>query len=367
MFQVSSGPGRPIATVVVAVLLVTAGCGGLAPDDSEWGVASDRGTYDVPERTADALQQTPTRAGPEFRRTTENHSVVVSSAEQFLFTDFRHVYRGESGADRPPVARTVAADLGADRYWITDGIEPDEDVYDRGRRYQSGSTVYRRIQGTNGTLSYRRVNDTGTAPRDVAVWAVRSLPDQVARYGLERNGTVTVRGTDLAKFTASEVPPELGCLPNDQPSPALRTVRTTRVVALVDGQGVIRRFECVYSGVLHTGDRYTERVIWTINRIGTTTVRPPAEGANVSSNEYRNGGDRTADIRTAVTTGAVSSDRNAGVHHGPGPRSDTTPSPTSMREIDLLHVNSEAQSASGSRAKPGSAEESRHDNPPALP
>ena len=208
---------------------------------------------------------------------------TLESTGQFVFRGFKHVFRGESGGDRLPTVRTVAADTRDDRYWSGRELEAVNGVYDRGCRYQAGTTVYERVDGGNGSVRYRPVNETSLTPRETTAWAVRNLSEWAMQYPLERNGTSTKQGAEFTRYTAASAPAETGRWPDGQPAPELRRTDTTQVTTLVDRRGVVRQSECVYSGVLNTGDRYTERTVWTIDEVGTAAVRPPAADSQSKS------------------------------------------------------------------------------------
>lgn len=256
--------------------------------DGEQVPGADREPYDVPARATeeDSADTADTgvvvRTDPAFQRAVRNHSRTLESTGQFVFREFKHVFRGESDGDRLPTVRTVAADTRDDRYWSGRELEAANGVYDRGRRYQAGATVYERVDGGNGSVQYRPANETGLTPRETVTWAVRNLSEWTTQYPLERNGTTTEQGVEFTRYAAASVPAGIGCWPDGRPTPELRRTDTTQATALVDSQGVVRQFECV-SGVLNTGNRYTERIVWTIDEVGTATVRPPAADSQSES------------------------------------------------------------------------------------
>lgn len=276
------------AAVCVAALVVTAGCGGIALDgdapDRTTTASPTRDTFDVPERTArDRANATATTtatpaAAPAYRRAVANHSRVLREAGGFVFAESVERDHGGHRNSTPPITRVVAADLDADRYWFDVDFSATNRRAEAGQLYQDGEAVYRRDGTANGTPVYRRVEDVEPriTPRKVALNHLRRVENLSVLIALERNGTATVGGEPVARYTASDPGQFRGQFAD------LRTVTEFGATALVDDRGIVRRFRYEIEGELYTGDRYAERGRWRIDRVGNVTVRPPARLTNAT-------------------------------------------------------------------------------------
>lgn len=281
-----------IAALFVVALAVTAGCSGPLLG----GDGAGRDPFGVPETTVpETTTRTTTETGgttgttrtvptltpaasSAFRAAVTNHSESLRTVGQFVVRERIRQFESVAGENTTSTANlTFAADLYADRYWFGIRNASEEGVYDSGLAYQDGTAVYHRRRLANGTVVYRRISDArerSVTPRRWALRWIRTIRNVSVMYPFERNGTVTVDGERMVRFTASGLPP-FGCGSGTRPLTDLRNVTEARATALVDGLGLVRRFECVIAGQLYTDDRYRERVTRTLAEVGTATVRPP--------------------------------------------------------------------------------------------
>lgn len=282
-----------LAALGLALLATTAGCSAPLLGDG----TSTRTEYEVPETTATTEEPTepptetttPPTASPAFRSAVATHDSALRAAGEFELVKSNWEYRGARPDERPP-NRTVAADLARGRYWSGGSGEPDAGASTAGSVYQNGTAVYNRVELDNGTIAYRLVpedRERPPTPRMEAVGWLRSVPNRSVLIPFERNGTVTLDGEELVRFTATE-PGPIGCLGGGG-TPAygtypgeLRNLTRFHATALVDDRGIVRRYECVMTGILYTGDRYTVRTAWSVTAVGTTTYRAPERTVNAS-------------------------------------------------------------------------------------
>lgn len=279
---------RPFVAILIALLVLTAGCSGLFPGGDETTREPTREPYAVPETRQPPTSTTATtvtpRASANFREAVRNHSDALRSAGQFVMRErlYRKTqYLGQGGdVFTSRVNQSFAADLAADRYWFGLASTPADGVYDSGAAYQNETGVYQRVTDTDGTVRYRRVPGREPTPREWAQDRLNYLPNVTVLLPFERDGSVTVDGEEMARYTASE-PPYFDSCPL-WPSIDFRNVTAFRATAVVDDRGVVRRFECVVSGYVSADTRVTIRVDWTVTEVGTATVRPPDRSANAT-------------------------------------------------------------------------------------
>lgn len=272
-----------VGLVLVAALATTAGCGEILSGPSETVSTPTRTPYSVPEEQRTTTQQRAQAPMPrEFDVAARNHSPALRSAGQFVAVTVVHQYRGEGDQNLPPISRVLVADVAADRYWIGAPVDTANRTYASGKFYQTGTATYRRIETSNGTVRYRRADPSPT-PREWSRKSLTTLPNHARQFPFERNGTVTFDGEVMTRYTATALPQGVGCASSSRSRANVQTITTVQVLALVDSRGIIRKFECVYGGYLEGGDRYTERITWTISEVGTPRVEPPATLDNQST------------------------------------------------------------------------------------
>lgn len=293
-------PRPRLAAVCLALLVATAGCGGV-PDSGDgtrdpYGVPSTEtplttGTSAetvVPPREATG---TPTTTDPStplpsqaFQRAIENHSEALLAAGNFTLRREQVLARWSRNATPPsdatePRVLVVAADLDADRYRLWAGPEPNESDGDAlfEWRYQNGTGVYVPRESPDGDREYVAVGERdGPVPRTVALGMGRGIGNATLRVPLEANGTTTFRGVPVTRYVATE----RGALSGRT---SIRNVTAFRATVLVDDRGVIRKFEYVLRGVLYTDRHYLERFSLTITGVGNTTVRPPGTASEAGA------------------------------------------------------------------------------------
>ncbi|PSQ17367.1 hypothetical protein BRD00_07910 [Halobacteriales archaeon QS_8_69_26] len=278
---------------------MTAGCSGLFPGGGD----STRTPYDVPGTTAETDEPTapPTEtetppASREFRRQVATHDTALRNAGTFVVRKVIRRHTGEGPDDKSAaINRSVVTDLDGDQYWVRGPGEPNDGVYDSGLSYENATGVYQRTRLNNGTVAYRRVPDDRVrppTPRTEPLRWLRTVPNATVEVPFERNGTATLGGDELARYTATE-PGSVSCLAVVEgftagtPPNELQNVTQFSATALVDDRGIVRKFECTLSGHRYTGEKYTERATWTVSEIGTATLRPPERVVNASGSEDR--------------------------------------------------------------------------------
>lgn len=203
-----------------------------------------------------------------------NHTRTLRESGQFVVRESIAERRGDR--DRRYVNQSFAADVRAGRFWFGVPADPDGGVYDSGGIYQNETAVCRPTRSADATAQYRcSSHPQGPEPREFVRNWVRRVPDFTVLFPFERNGTVTVDGEAMARYTASE-PPYFGCDPVVGPDLArVDEVTRFRATAIVDDRGVVRRFDCVLRAAVADGGRHSESYAWTITEVGTATVRPP--------------------------------------------------------------------------------------------
>lgn len=259
-------PSPPSRAFVLACLVVLSGCSGLLPV----------------EETTEAAP-TPS-APPSYEEAVGNHSTQLREAGQFKLRWVRSVTFPDQVVNRSPVSQVLVADFHSDEYLIgaasaEQSLEPHDGVYSDGEGYQSGSTTWIRRVLENGTTVYRRQPpDNEFSVRKTILFEVSAMENRSKKFPLERNGTVVFQGERVTRYTADALGSAERCLLESRY--VIENVTSVEVVALVDEDGIIRKFECRLSGVTITGERVTERRLWTITGIGVVEIQEPAPLVN---------------------------------------------------------------------------------------
>lgn len=178
----------------------------------------------------------------------------------------------------------MVADFESDRYLMGPASEEHNLIYQDGAAYQSGSTTWQRIELDNGSMAYYRLpSDDPFSVRKSILHEIRAMENFSKQFPLVRNGTAVYQGRTVARYTTDTAGQAERCLFESQY--VIANVTSVEVVALVDNRGIIRKFECQLSGETITGERFTERRLWTISGIGIVEIREP----NPLVNETRDG------------------------------------------------------------------------------
>lgn len=250
-----------VLAIALAVLLILGGCSGLLTE-------------------SEPNEESPTHLGPQsYDQAVENHTEAVVKAGQFQFRWVRTKEFPNRVVNTPPFTEEYVADVESQQYLVGSELEGHNGVYQSGSWYQSGSTTWARMKLENGSLVYRRIpaNDSFTA-RKYTMSKVRSMEAFSKQFPLERNGTAIFQGQRVTRYTTDELGSVGRCL---QPSThVVENVSSAFVVALVDRQGIIRKFECRLSGETITDEQYTESVVMTVTGLGTVEIREPSPLTN---------------------------------------------------------------------------------------
>jgi hypothetical protein len=248
----------PIAAI--ALLVVVAGCGGV-PDERP-----TRQPYDVTPTGTDGDTTTGSRAttasgSDAFRSIVGNHPTNLRNVGNFTF------YHDESTLENPVI---VLVDPGDRRYARASSdstlndvsvvtIQRDDVVYvKRSDDDRPGFVNVTASLPENSVTPKRWV----TATTDLRNTSATEIP-------FERNGTVTWNGEPMTRYTASDPGPFRGA------RAIVRNVTRFHAVALVDDDGVIRKYAYTIEGRLAgggNGEPYSERLNVSVLRVGNTTV-----------------------------------------------------------------------------------------------
>lgn len=245
-----------ILAIGLAVLLSLGGCSGLIPADG-------------------ASQESPTAIAPEsYDAAVNNHSELLRDAGQFKLRWVSSVTYPDRVTNRSPVPSEMVADFEADRYLMGQDLEGHNGIYQDGSAYQAGNTTWNRRHLDNGSTVYRRVPpESKFSVRKFILPEIWAMENHSKKFPLERNGTAIFQGQHVARYTAGETGSAESCFPASQR--VIDNVTSVDVVALVDKRGIIRKFECTLSGETITGERFTERWLWTVTGIGVVEIREP--------------------------------------------------------------------------------------------
>lgn len=247
--------------IALAILLSLGGCSGLFPESEP--------TEESP---------TPVVSGPYDEAVTD-HSESLRDAGQFKLGWVRSVTFPERVVNRSPVSNEMVADFETDRYLMGQDLEGHNGIYQDGAAYQEGTTTWQRRQLDNGSAVYRRVPpDSGFSVRQSIRREIWAMENHSKKFPLEPNGTAVFQGQRVTRYTADELGSAERCLIDSRY--VIEDVTSVEVVALVDENGIIRKFECTLSGETITGEQFTERRLWTIIGIGAVEISEPAPLVN---------------------------------------------------------------------------------------
>lgn len=254
--------------LMLAFLVVLSGCSGLFPGDT-------------------TTEASPTPFAPgSYEEAVENHPTQLREAGQFKLRWVQSVTFPEQVVNRSPVSEVLVADFQSDQYLIgvesaEERMEPHDGVYSDGSGYQSGSTTWIRRVLENGSTVYQRLPpDNEFSVRKRILFEVLAMENHSKKFPLERNGTADFQGQRVSRYTAHELGSAERCLFESRY--IIENVTSVDIVALVDERGIIRKFECRLSGVTITGERVTERRLWTITGIGVVQIREPEPLVNAT-------------------------------------------------------------------------------------
>jgi hypothetical protein len=155
-------------------------------------------------------------------------------------------------------------DLDAERYALSVANESGDPVV---VLYQTGAGVYQRA---GEEWAFANVTG-GTGGLDSSAESFLAVENfSIAEYPLERNGTATVGGEELARYTASGP----GSYPVGSDT-RLRTATAFRATVLVDDRGIVRRVGYAVRGENFLNETFVRIVEFEIADVGTTTVPRP--------------------------------------------------------------------------------------------
>lgn len=266
---------RAAPAVAVAVLALTAGCGGFLGD-----ATPDRPRYDVPPvtTTADtATDESP--PGPMGERVPSSgyrppgdaalpeelsaHERQVRSAGNVTVRWTETVTSGGTTRRR---LFTYRVDFDRDRVRIR--LVETGETNRTATVYVTEGTTYRRTVRGDGTPQYGTRED-GETPGTVSVRTVQELlVNRGLVADLTPNGTATVDGETVRRYTAHTLPAET--------RRNFQSVTRFELTVLVDDDGVVRTFEYAIRARTAADERYVEYSRLTVSDVGTTTVTPPA-------------------------------------------------------------------------------------------
>lgn len=257
-----------IAAALVAVLVVSAGCGGLAGDGTAEGTTTGGSTT---ERTATpsslptlSTPTTPTREPieasefPAVEGTEVNETMLARTHDRGL-ANVSYTLSLEQQADRTNVTVTTRR-RGNESLLVTTVNGTSE------TDYTNGSTEYIRTEQGNGSVVYRNQSVPDGEGRYTA-HAV--MDDYIESADHTPVAVTTYDGVPVVELTAgrSDVKPG-GALPNT-------TFDTFESRLLVDREGRIRLFTYRISGTLD-GERFLFTLRFRLSNVGSTTVERPA-------------------------------------------------------------------------------------------
>jgi hypothetical protein len=169
------------------------------------------------------------------------------------------------GRDPEPFVTVAAVDLDAGRYAVGEPADDGDGSTLVVEAYEDATGVYRRIDGTFRDVTGR----DGFPPEQFVRQRVERTPNRAARFPLERNGTATVDGEEMARFTADD-PAAVRNAYTD-----LRIVTAVSATVLVDDRGIVRRFSYAVRGRTFAGETVVDGETIAITDVGATAVRRP--------------------------------------------------------------------------------------------
>jgi hypothetical protein len=262
---------RPIAVACVALLTVAAGCGGVLGGD---GTAT-REPYDVAPTPTPAATETrePPQASAAFREAVANHARALRAAGNVTVSRTETVGFVRVGGGEAPDTQSfrARADFDAGRYTLG-----SESLHEGDRFavlfYQNATGAYHRARlDPGGAFRTYTVGPGTVTPLRSVTETVEFVGNRSVEFGFERNGTATVDGEEMARFTADDPGPFRGRFVD------VEAVGDFEATALVDDRGIVRRFSYVLQGELDAEGLYVETLAVEFDGVGTTTV-PTLDG-----------------------------------------------------------------------------------------
>lgn len=250
-------------SIILTFLLVLSGCSGLLPGG---GPVTDSPASLAPRSYDEAV---------------DNHSKSLRDAGQFKLRWVQSVKYPDRVTNRSPIPTEMVADFESDQYLMGEELEGHNGIYQDGAAYQAGNTNWRRRQLDNGTTVYRQMPpDSEFSVRKFILPEIWAMENHSKQFPFERNGTAIFQGQRVTRYTADKLGSAESCLPASQR--VIENVTSVKVVALVDERRIIRKFDCTLSGETITGERFTERWLWTVTGIGVVEIREPEPLVNAT-------------------------------------------------------------------------------------
>jgi hypothetical protein len=298
---------RAVSVLAVALLLTTAGCGGVVGNDGT------RTPYDVdvtptPTPTETATQvptetttQTPERAPDPLVEKASEQSIKLRGLESYTIR-YNYTSVGERGVSNAETA-----------VYRVDKSQRRELIYFRpragdrtveGGSYQTGEYVLKVSKSEDGPEYERDSSPTLSVGSSVADRFASDVTELIAT-DFQRNGTGTVDGERMTRYTVEGT---------EAAPPSTEDVLAYQVTVLVDDEGLIRRVEHRYVERTDGNETVSERTLVTLSGIGSTTVERPewvdealAATGTTTPNRTTGAGTTEGDRRSAPnrTTGAA--------------------------------------------------------------
>lgn len=250
-----------ILAIALAILVSLGGCSGLLPGSG-------------------TSEESPTSLAPRsYEQAVDNHTEAVVEAGQFKLRWERSERFPDRVVNRSPFTTEFVADFESQQFLVGSKLEGHNGVYQSGARYQSGNTTWARSEFDNGTTVYRQIPAAGQfTPRNRTLQVIRVMEVYSKQFPLERNGTAIFQGQRVIRYTADELGSNEHCLL--QSGKIIENVSSVTIVALVDDQGIIRKFECRLAGETNLGERIRQQITWTVTMVGVVEIGEPSQLVN---------------------------------------------------------------------------------------
>ncbi|MFB6304179.1 MAG: hypothetical protein ABEH47_03360 [Haloferacaceae archaeon] len=246
---------RVIAATLVAVLVVSAGCGGTASDGTTTAPTTEGPTATA---TPTATERTPVAVTgfPAVDGTAVNETALVATHDRAL-SNVSYTIALEQRVGDTDVR--VDVERAGDEELLTTAINgtPETD-------YTNGSVEYIRTEHENGSVTYRNRSVTNATPYTGVV----VVDDFVESADHAPVGVTTYDGAEVVELTAAreDIKPS-ALVPN-------ATVDSFESRILVDREGRIRLFTYRITGTTN-GEPFSYRLRFRVSKIGSTTVERP--------------------------------------------------------------------------------------------
>lgn len=243
-------------TILVAVLAVSAGCGGALNGEPTTDATTTAGTPTAtptatPTRTPVAVTGFPAVDGTEV-----NETALVAAHERGL-SNVSYTLALEQRADETDIR--VDARREGDRELLTTTVNGTSET-----DYTDGSTEYIRTEQANGSVTYRNrsVSDPSRYTGEVVI------DDFVDSADHAPVGVTTYDGVEVVELTAARADVKPDALVGNT------TVETFESRLLVDRSGRVRLFEYRIVGTTD-GEPFSFRLRFRLSDVGSTTVERP--------------------------------------------------------------------------------------------